>query len=274
MSEIIGSEATGSSYVFEYDERGRVVRINDELFYYGNTGRLDYSRIGLRSVFNGKAQELIVRKSYHWDDQRRLKHISLDSLYSNNFPIPGKTGKDTEISLLKDVLLCTYSYAPGMSKPNHVVYKKWNGPFGEIGEEYQEMYQYQGDNIEQMRSFFELALFPPTLGMREKFRGTVYSFYQYSTTKDPLYSIYEQMGFNPIKMNKVVSKNLPQAFFGNLFEGHIVKDVKPDWTKKIDIKVDLGSDGWPISSYSVLKATFEGGHEAVFGEILSEYVYE
>ncbi|CAM3565911.1 hypothetical protein [Sphingobacterium prati] len=75
ISTLSASNGAETSYLLEYDAQGRITKVNEQQFHYGVNGRVDYSRIALQDKRNGIEREKIVRLSYHWDEQNRLKSV-------------------------------------------------------------------------------------------------------------------------------------------------------------------------------------------------------
>lgn len=267
------SNTSQSSYEFQYDVQGRVTKVNEQQFHYGTNGRVDYSRIALQDKTGGIEREKIVRLSYHWDEQNRLKSVFVDSLYNKNSPIKDGISTGGAESLIKDKLLTSYSYTSNMPVPSKVVYRKLEKFYEQIGDEQELTFAYNGDNIQKLKSFL---YFSPLLNIPgdSKLEFTLFSFFQYSTTINPLYPIYKQMGFNPIDINQVVSKNLENSFFSTLVQGKANQEIQPDWTKKTAVKITLGGDGKASAMSYVVKGNFEDAKDVIFSEVLLNYVYE
>ncbi|MGJ1409566.1 hypothetical protein ACR78Z_07830 [Sphingobacterium thalpophilum] len=268
-----GQSFKQTTYAFQYDDQGRLIKLNDELFHYGANGRVDYSRIAFKGQMNGMNSERIVRLSYHWDEQRRLTRVVLDSLYIKQSPMSGGVSSTGTESLLKGIVLSTYSYASGLSVPTKIIFRKWKIPYQEIEREEEVTYVYQGDNIQQSKGFLSVTSFPD-IPANYTLNLTAFQFYQYATTVNPLHPIYRQMGFNPVDINQAVSKNLPNAFFGSLVEGWSESEAQPDWTKKTDVNLTLDAGGKATAMDYVLKGDFEELKNVTFGALSLNYVYE
>src|SRR5690606_21818836 len=77
---LYGATVTGTTYIFEYDEIGRLKKINDKEFYYGANGLVAFSKIERKIKDGSRDEEYIEHLSYHWDEQKRLKNIYIDLL--------------------------------------------------------------------------------------------------------------------------------------------------------------------------------------------------
>lgn len=266
------SDISQTSYEFQYDAQGRVTKVNDQQFHYGANGRVDYSRIALQGTMGGIERKKIVRLSYHWDEQNRLKNIVVDSLYHKSYSVSGNILY--EESLVKDVLLSSYFYTPGAPAPTKIVYRKLDGSNGKIGLEEEAMYTFDADNITKSKRY-EYSVSPmPSLPGEYKFGLTLFSFFQYSNTINPLYPIYKQMGFNPVDINQVISKNLEDTFFSTLVQGKTDQEMQPDWAKKTAVKITLDAGGKPTAMNYVVKADFGDAKDVILSEVLLNYVYE
>ena len=267
------SNTSETSYEFQYDAQGRVVKVNQQQFHYGANGRVDYSRIALQDRTGGIAREKIVRLSYHWDEQNRLKSVFVDSLYNKSSTFTDGISTGGSESLIKDKLLTSYSYTSGMSVPTKIVYRKLERFYEQIGDEQELTFVYKGDNIQKLKNFL---YFSPLFNIPgdTKLELTLFSFFQYSNTINPLYSIYKQMGFNPVDINQVISKNLENAFFSTLVQGRTNQEMQPDWAKKTAVKITLNAGGKPTAMNYVVKGDFEGAKDVILSEVLLNYVYE
>jgi len=203
-----------TNYMFEYDAQGRIIKVNDQLYHYGKNGKVDYSRIDIRSQNNGVIREKIIRLSYHWDEQNRLKNILVDSLYHKLFYISEGINVIHKESIVKNVLLSSFFYSSGAVAPTKITYREWNESDGKIGMDEEVTYILEGENIAKSKLYKHLMR-PLTNNNGDlSYSGSnFYSFYRNSNLLNPFYSIYKQMGFNPISIHKVVSKNLENAFF-------------------------------------------------------------
>ncbi|MDF2518855.1 MAG: hypothetical protein K0R59_4151 [Sphingobacterium sp.] len=267
------SNGAETSYLLEYDAQGRVTKVNEQQFHYGANGRVDYSRIALQGKTGGIEQVKIVRLSYHWDEQNRLKSVFVDSLYNKSATIKDGINRVGAESLIKDKLLTSYSYTSNMSVPSKIVYRKLEKFYEQIGDEQELILAYNGDNIQNLKSFLYFSPFFNNPG-DPKLEFTLFSFFQYSTTINPLYPIYKQMGFNPIDINQVVSRNLENAFFSALIPGRTNQEMQPDWTKKTAVKITLDASGKPTAINYVVKGDFGDAKDVILSEVLLNYVYE
>ena len=260
-------------YAFEYDSQGRVVKLNDEVFHYGANGRVDYSRVAVKEQHNGVSTARVTRLRYEWDEQNRLKKVVADSLYSSSTTAQGGISEGGNGYLFRDVLLSSYSYAGGSVVPDRIVYKKWDKPFGLIGSEEERLYSYGSGNIERLKQYMFNT---PITGISGEYYMDfiAYSFYQYSNIIDPLYAVYTQMGFNPVDMNLVISKNLTSAFFSRIIEGKVDEEVQPDWTKKTKFEIVVGAGGRPTTTSCILKGDVETAKDVVFGQFVTTYIYQ
>lgn len=267
------SDISQTSYEFHYDAQGRVTKVNDQQFHYGANGRVDYSRIALQSTTGGIERKKIVRLSYHWDEQNRLKSVFVDSLYNKNPMLADGVSTGGSESLIKDKLLTSYSYTSGMSVPTKIVYRKLEKFYEQIGDEQELTFVYNGDNIQKLKSFL---YFSPlvTIPGDTKLELTLFSFFQYSNTINPLYPIYKQMGFNPVDINQVISKNLENAFFSTSVQGKTDQEMQPDWAKKTAVKITLDVGGKSTAMNYVVKADFGDAKDVILSEVLLNYVYE
>ncbi|MDR2275130.1 MAG: hypothetical protein LBF27_29740 [Sphingobacterium sp.] len=266
------SNISETSFEFQYDTQGRLTKVNDQVYYYGQNGKVDYSRIEARNQNNGIIREKIIRLSYHWDQQNRLKNIIMDSLYHKSYSVSENILY--EESLAKDVLLSSYFYTPGASAPTKIVYRKLDGSNGKIGLEEEAMYTLEADNITKSKRYEYLMTPLPSLLGDYKFGLTLFSFFQYSNTINPLYPIYKQMGFNPVDINQVISKNLENAFFSTSVQGKTDQEMQPDWAKKTAVKITLDASGKSTAMNYVVKADFGDAKDVILSEVLLNYVYE
>jgi hypothetical protein len=267
------SDISQKSYAFHYNAQGRVTKVNDQQFHYGANGRVDYSRIALQGTTGGIERKKIVRLSYHWDEQNRLKSVFVDSLYNKSAPIKDGISTVGAESLIKDKLLTSYSYTSNMSVPSKIVYRKLEKFYEQIGDEQELTFVYNGDNIQKLKNFL---YFSPLVNIPgdTKLEFTLFSFFQYSNTINPLYPIYKQMGFNPVDINQVISKKMENAFFSTLVQGKTDQEMQPDWTKKTAVKITLDAGGKPTAMNYVVKGDFGDAKDVILSEVLLNYVYE
>ncbi|MGE8290602.1 MAG: hypothetical protein ACN6ON_02955 [Sphingobacterium sp.] len=264
-----------TNYMFEYDAQGRIIKVNDQLYHYGKNGKVDYSRIDIRSQNNGVIREKIIRLSYHWDEQNRLKNILVDSLYHKLFYISEGINVIHKESIVKNVLLSSFFYSSGAVAPTKITYREWNESDGKIGMDEEVTYILEGENIAKSKLYKHLMRPLPNNNGDLSYSGSnFYSFYRYSNSLNPFYSIYKQMGFNPISIHKVVSKNLENAFFAAVFEEKEIGNVRADWSKKTDVQITLGPEGRPRTMSYVVKRDISDVKDFIPSEVLLNYVYE
>lgn len=208
-----GTSATGLTYTFEYDESGRLKKVNDKVFYYGANGRVEFSRIERKVKDEYGEEEYVEHLSYHWDTQGRLKEVYLDRLYQKySYDGEHHAWDQHQESSVENVLLAVFSYAGTNRKPASIRYREMSldlsSPLVTLGKEEEIHYSYEGDNVVSVQldgylKYTQLGANPP-IGLIP-YRKEVSNTY----LGDPHYlaKIYVQLGFHPYSLTEVVSAN-------------------------------------------------------------------
>lgn len=242
-----GKSATELTYIFEYDPAGRLKKINDKLFYYGDNGRVEFSRIAREVKDENRQEEYIERLSYHWDAQGRLSEVYMDSLYQRYTSFSDEDVLDSDqVSMTGDVLLAKFNYEETNRKPSSIRYRKIDrvpqSPLATLGMEEEVRYSYDGANVvsSQRIGYLDLPAFSTEkLSYMPQSPFKWNSAYTYLTNPNHLTKIYTQLGFHPYNLHEVVNANSIATSKREL-DAEELEDIKDRWTPSEGGHIDEG----------------------------------
>lgn len=254
-----------TKYVFEYDSRGRVKKVNDKTFEYGNNGKVSSSRIHrVENKSYGTTlieTEYIEQINYYWDSQGRLNTIVMDSLVQWSRSSTDGALNSFSKSIAGDVVLATYEYIGSAYFPSQITYRRILDDLGTqktIGLEEKAIYSYAGDLVESSKlSQPKIAMLPINITQPSNQIWTIFSFFRYSDTSHYLYGIYRQLGFHPYHYEEVVPSKIASTWYRRVEIGNDHESGGPDWTKGITNHIAYNAEGLPIKVSSDIVITDE-----------------
>jgi hypothetical protein len=181
--------------VFVYDKSGRLISLNDTLYFYGDGDRVVGSRYYNEKNSNGYRQEVVIKKSYKWDAQNRIYEIQVDSNYQK---LTSPEGGIME-SNPKPFIEAHFYYTGTNALPDSIAEIADSSPFV-----FQRFY-HQDDNISRVESMANVYI---KLGVSLRYASQTVD-YQYNNTKNHLYPLFKKLGFLPKGFGYIVSKNNP-----------------------------------------------------------------
>lgn len=218
-------DATTVTYSFEYDEQGRVTKVNDRIFFYDGTGRVSHSIVERKM----EDEHYVEQLRYYWEGQGRLREVRLD-LYQRY----EANGEMYHESLVEDFLLATFDYSPYHQKPYIIEYsqliKEQDSRIVSLDVHKRVTHLYDGDgNLGEIRFIgYEITPFPS---------DEEASFYTwpYARRVSPTYlegphylaKIYAQLGFHPYRLEEVVGANSIATTRVEITQDG---DVRSEWT--------------------------------------------
>ncbi len=227
-------------YSFGYDDQHRVSAMNDRYFFYGNNGKVSYSRINRISLLvNGMTHEYKERLRYEWDDQGRLSSVVGDTLYHHVYSGDAQHAQTQLKSLKTGWVLARYSYNGTEKLPRSITsIIGYEIPTGEPTREKYD-FSYSGADVSHQLTTQE---FPgPLSSTGQTLSMSLNTWYRYSTHPHFLYNIYKQLGFNPCNLNSVVSAHTHNEFVMQVQSGNANPD--PDWSKAEQVTASLDNKG-------------------------------
>lgn len=212
---LYGTTVTGTTYIFEYDEIGRLKKINDKEFYYGANGLVAFSKIERKIKDGSRDEEYIEHLSYHWDEQKRLKNIYIDLLqqkYIHSYSAGYDAQSMEKDNTLESVLLATFFYESTNRKPSSIryreMYKDPSSLLVSLGEEEEAHYLYDGGNVISARLAGYLRNYLPGTDPLINLRPySLEASHTYLEKPHYLLEIYTQLGFHPFNIGEVISAN-------------------------------------------------------------------
>lgn len=184
-------------YVIKYDDLDRVYSINDTVFFYGPDDKVIYSRYSENIEHDGFSSEKIIRKSYSWDQQKRLLAIHVDSVYQKTVTPEGILSVSDSPSFTEayfyysgfQLLPDSIGYNLEDSKSNIIIKKLYhaNGNINKI-----EDIQMVDNNIDSVNSSILIKS----------------TFFDYNEQNNYLYPLYQKLGFLPKSLGYVASKKM------------------------------------------------------------------
>lgn len=183
--------------LIKYDDLDRVYSINDTVFYYGPNDKVSYSRYSESLKGEGYEIEKIIRKSYSWDDENRLKSIHVDSAYQKVIDSEGLMFID-----LSSPYVEAYFYYSGMqTMPDSIAYG--NGAKDSYFT-FKKLYYLNG-NISKIEDT------QVDDGVLSSLSNSVFqksTYLDYSEEDNYLYPLYNKLGFLPKGLGYVTSKKM------------------------------------------------------------------
>ncbi|WP_437920692.1 hypothetical protein [Sphingobacterium sp. LRF_L2] len=266
---------------FRYDTQGRLSKVGDKVFIYGSDGRVAYTRQAHESEDAVSAYIYVEKLRYIWDNQGRLKEIVIDSLLqeSKSFISEENRWKSVHRELKTDGTLTTFNYTGSSDLPATVRYRKLKvaAPYSVglsglvLGPEEVLTYEYDGDQVHRIKSVLNTGNYSSSLG--DILSGellTTFQFLQYEDTPNPLFKIYQAIGFHPYRSEEVVSRYLPHNVQLQAFMGEYNQTVIPDWDNSVEVHVVTNADGNP-TEFSYGLQSLDG---SIFKGHLTKIVYE
>lgn len=251
VAEIITSRATSSpslpsatfTYTFGYDGEGRINRVNDRHFYYGEDGRVAFSRIHhVERSRDDISMEHIERLRYEWDTQGRIYQIIVDSLYKRRFDARGTTIVE---SFGSGLVAASFNYVGGTRLPSSIDFVSdyehagANDPYRQII-----YYTYEGDNVTYSKqAFVQVSALPPESPNYNLY--TVHNWFGYTDKPSHLLSAYRQLGFHPYEFFQVVAANTINRSYSELHQGETPIPTEPDWEKATSYRTTDTDWGYP-----------------------------
>lgn len=238
-------------YVFEYDSRGRVIKVNDKEFKYDNGGKVKSSRIHYKknetinredgvSIYE---YEYIEQLNYNWDPQGRLSTIEVDSMLIRESETRNSIRLMVKEEVVRNVVVASYEYRGSISNPSTIIYRKINMSYEipssmNIGLDENVVYDYSDEYINnEKREFAIFAPIPPDFPPYSNYLHA-FIYYKYSEVEHYLYSIYKQMGFNPCKYWEVVPARLENERFLHIEKVDFEGVVSPDWSNSLKSTIE------------------------------------
>lgn len=238
------------TYLFEYDQQGRLIKVNDKVFHYGSDGKVQFTRIHRKSplVAGGPdAHEHIERIEYQWDPSGRLLSINLDSLYSKTTYGYETIGPNPSESLIRHIPLAAFTYDGNHFLPSKIVYTHTEALARVPSSGLEAKFEYEGNNISKhisplLHTGLIGAPFP-----QNPVIGNIFVYYRYTDTPNPIYAVFKQLGFNPIDYSEIISEKLPDSrYIAAQPDGDASAVPVPDWSKAEKYQVSFDADGWPV----------------------------
>jgi len=191
------SNKTAAKYIVKYDDLDRVYSINDTVFHYGPDDKVLYSRYTEYTNENGANSEKIIRKSYNWDNQRRLVSISVDSAYMKTIASDGVVYINNFVPYTE-----AYFYYTGFQTlPDSIS--------ANIGEQdtnivFKKIYHSNG-NISKIEDIYPVSTNTEERSNSIMLRST---FFDYNDQNNYLFPLYQKIGFLPKGLGYVASRKM------------------------------------------------------------------
>jgi hypothetical protein len=187
-----------SSYAFKYDNKNRMISLNDTLYFYGSNGKIAWSRFYKENMVNGYKFSDLVRKSYRWDEKLRIKEIHLDSLYQL---ITGPTGGTFSNEIL-DIAEAKFFYKGLNNQPDSIEDQFLsNKKPGRVTHFTYDLGNILKKEIRQNQNVFEHSPASKVIQLVD---------YSYTNLPNYLFDLYNKIGFLPARFGYVASKNAIQ----------------------------------------------------------------
>lgn len=187
----------GEKIIIKYDDLDRVYSINDTIFYYDSNDKVSHSRYVENEKKDGFEVQTIVKKSYTWDAQNRLKSIHVDSVYQKMINPEGGMLINSASPYVE-----AYFYYSGMQTlPDSIAFSDGDK---DTYMTFKKLYHANG-NISKIE---DVQL---EEGVLFNLRNSVFyksTYLDYSDQDNYLYPLYNKLGFLPKGLGYVASRKM------------------------------------------------------------------